>query len=291
VRLFERGQQWTFQFYDTYDATPRVIVERPYSTSGGLSVYSSSRGDLLLEDIEESRMLHVGPMREAKEWMSVAVPQLRPGSQYRLHLRGDEDAESLPFRPIWRRGSPQGFGRLDSQHGELAASVAYVGSEHFGIRGKVLMSEPMKPGTIQHRVWVAFVDPAEAERQVTVRGEIALLQPQVEYRNTETLNPNYLLNPTGVSILSPTGVFIPIPDDPTLEGKMLLCQLVWVGPGEDDVSLTEVCGVLVRPRDESRRNDQLRALQERRWQEKGRVGPTEETLDLQRRIFALGAGR
>lgn len=165
-----------------------------------------------------------------EEWFAITPPadfSTYPGLEYALTApSGAPTPYRFFLRPTVRYGSPVGATGFSLGRVSMPL-VCQVGDD--GYAHGVDVDTTIGTGTVQASLWVATRGPNGDP--VTIQGNTAVLDPQA------TIDFSFDLATFGSTV----GLRYPIPDDPTLEGVVLLWQYVFVLPNSE-VAFTEVFG-------------------------------------------------
>jgi hypothetical protein len=158
-----------------------------------------------------------------------------PGTWYSIETPGDEVVGSHYFSTV-RYGVPTGQAGFELSHGGFVMdhSGPSVGSEYFGVTLGLLERTLIENQPIVGALWIGFRAPNGAD-PVTVQGGRAQLYPSLELP--------FVIGGNGYAPAD-IGHQIPIPNDPGLDGLVVLFQYAFLLPS-GQIEVSDVFGMRV----------------------------------------------
>jgi hypothetical protein len=240
LRVYWNGSAWA-----TEDVTGLPAGPVQFGPKGNFIALPST-GPLIIQGpvgafsiIDDSTGTTVGSGVSTSDWEEVTVTfasELTPGQLHRITSPG---IPSNYFTPTVRHGTPKVVSAFGVTPG-LAPS-ARLGNLGFGVATRFPRADSNSYEVLQGSLWIAVRDSSGNDSVVPAPpvppGATAFLVPAasieflVEYQiGDETF---------------PYGIGIPLPNDPILEGLVLLFQFVAIVPGGLDFVISDVFGVTV----------------------------------------------
>ena len=199
-----------------------------------------------VESLFTGEVVASGFVENGGDWVDLDRPNAfyeLPGSPFTV-VGGQDIAQAQAFRPLLRYGLPLTSTDLKPGAGLVGSAFLFVGSSKFLVGSPLSLSyltaEPSSPVSVPAQLWVQF----------GYRGPGAPADPVVELGSQATL-----VSPIPIdiahgqrSIDSGCGYPMSVPNDPGLEGVVMLFQFVFVSPvNPNDVAATDVFGSVILP--------------------------------------------
>ncbi len=142
------------------------------------------------------------------------------------------------FTPTVRYGVPTAAAGLIADTGLVPESEAYVGNSEFGVAFDLRRTDTNGSLVVPAALWISVRLPGDAD-PITWSGTTAFLTPMA----TADFNISFQDGRNK----SPTGYFLPIPNDSTLAGTIVLGQFAALAPSGQGFVVSDVFGTTIHP--------------------------------------------